>query len=93
MQSREIRGGRTGSGGHGVGGGQSFGFEVDGQTLCVGDAPVAVPKLLVREETGNAPGLIGMDLLRGTVLVVGADERRPVVWLLPQALTPLRERV
>lgn len=27
---------------------------------------------------------VGMDLLRGTVLVVSADLRRPVLWLVPQ---------
>ena len=28
-------------------------------------------------------GLIGMDVLRGTVLAVGADRSRPVRWLVP----------
>ena len=28
-------------------------------------------------------GLVGMDVLRGTVLALGADRRRPVSWLVP----------
>jgi len=44
---------------------------------------VPVPRLLLRDDIGNAPGLIGMDILRGTVLMVSADKRRPVIWLLP----------
>jgi len=28
-------------------------------------------------------GLVGMDVLRGTVLVVSADRARPVAWLVP----------
>ena len=78
-----LRGDRQGSGGRGVGGGQSFGSEVEDQRLRVGNATVPVPRLLLRDDIGNAPGLIGMDILRGTVLMVSADQRRPVIWLLP----------
>jgi hypothetical protein len=78
-----LRGRRRGSGGRGVGGGQAFGAEVENQTLRVGDTTLAVPTLLLRDDIGNAPGLIGMDILRGTVLVVSADEQQPVIWLVP----------
>jgi hypothetical protein len=79
-----LRGDRQGIGGRGVGGGQTFGSEVRDQWLRVGNATLPVPRLLVRDDIGNAPGLIGMDILRGTVLVVSSDERRPVIWLQPR---------
>lgn len=53
------------------------------RTLRVGGATFPVPGLLVRDEIGSMQGLIGMDVLRGTVLVVTADERRDVTWLVP----------
>jgi hypothetical protein len=78
-----LRGLRPASGGRGVGGGQTLGVEVENRTLRVGDSTLPVPNLLIREEIGNAPGLIGMDILRGTVLVVSADEAQPVIWFVP----------
>jgi hypothetical protein len=78
-----LRGIGQSSGGRGVGGGQAFGAEVENRTLRVGDATVPVPNLLVRDDIGNAHGLIGMDILRGTVLVVSADEGQPVIWFVP----------
>ncbi|MDP9273279.1 MAG: hypothetical protein M3O93_07095 [Chloroflexota bacterium] len=78
-----LRGLRPGSGGRGVGGGQTLGVEVENRTLRVGDATLPVPNLLIREEIGNAPGLIGMDILRGTILVVSTDEGQPVIWFVP----------
>jgi hypothetical protein len=70
--------------GHGVGGSVVRGAVVGERTLRVGSATFRVPGLLVRDEVGSMQGLIGMDVLRGTVLVVSADERRPVVWLAPR---------
>ena len=60
-----------------------IGFEIQDQVLRVGDARLPVPSLLVRKEIGVAQGLVGMDLLRGTVLLVSADPGRPVTWLVP----------
>lgn len=68
--------------GHGVGGGTAIGFEMADQVLRVADARLPVPSLLVRKEIGVAQGLVGMDLLRGTVLVVRADLSRRVLWLV-----------
>jgi hypothetical protein len=69
--------------GHGVGGNAVLGSSVADRTLLVEDVTFSVPRLLVREEVGSMQGLIGMDVLRGTVLVVSADDRRPVTWLVP----------
>jgi hypothetical protein len=60
-----------------------MGSEVKDQVLRVGSAKLPVPSLLIRKEIGVAHGLVGMDLLRGTVLVVSADPSRPVLWLVP----------
>lgn len=69
--------------GRGVGGGTAIGSEAKDQVLRVGSARLRVPSLLVREEIGIAQGLVGMDLLRRTVLVTSADPNRPVLWLVP----------
>ena len=69
--------------GRGVGGTQSFGVAVDDQVLVAGGARIPVPRLLVGDAHGEAQGLVGMDLLRGTVLAVASDPRRSVIWLRP----------
>ncbi len=78
-----LQGGERKPTGHGVGGGQTFGMEVAGASLRVGGVELSVPSLLVREKPSNAPGVVGMDLLRETVLVVSADPGRDVLWLVP----------
>jgi hypothetical protein len=70
--------------GHGVGGSVVPGTQVGERSLRVDSARFTIPELLVRDEVGSMQGLIGMDLLRGTVLVVSADDRRPVTWLVPR---------
>jgi hypothetical protein len=79
-----LMGGATRSTGRGVGGGESFGSEVADQVLLVGDARVAVPRLILRDAMAVAQVLVGMDVLRGTVLAVSRDLRRPVIWLVPR---------
>jgi Aspartyl protease len=69
--------------GRGVGGTESFGLAVDHQVLIAGGARISLPRLLVGEAHGDALGLVGMDLLRGTVLVVSADPSQDVIWLVP----------
>jgi hypothetical protein len=69
--------------GLGVGGSAVPGSEVAGRMLRVGGARLALPRLLVRDEIDSMLGLIGMDLLRGTVLMVSADPARGVLWLVP----------
>ncbi|MEO8511770.1 MAG: aspartyl protease family protein, partial [Chloroflexota bacterium] len=61
------------AGGRGVSGTQVHGSVVTDQFLHVGDATLPLPRLFVRpSSSAAAPGLVGMDLLRGTVLMVGA---------------------
>jgi hypothetical protein len=80
-----LEGGERSSSGRGVGGGETFGIEVHGQQLAVGNARLPIPRLMVGEDGhGDALGLVGMDLLRGTVLVVGADRDRLIEWLVPR---------
>ena len=71
--------------GHGVGGSVVRGSSVGERTLTRRRRDVPVTGLLVRDEVGSMQGLIGMDVLRGTILVVSADDRRPVTWLYREA--------
>ncbi|MFL5669603.1 MAG: aspartyl protease family protein [Chloroflexota bacterium] len=68
--------------GKGVGGSSVLGEVVELQMLLVGGARFAVPRLLVRETIDTMHGLVGMDLLHGTVLVVSADRTRPLFWMV-----------
>jgi Aspartyl protease len=69
--------------GRGVGGSESFGSTADDQVLVAGGTRIAVPRLLVGDVHGEAQGLVGMDLLRGTVLAVSSEPSRDVIWLRP----------
>lgn len=84
-----LKGGARRSSGRGVGGREGFGLEIQGRTLHVGGANLPVPTLLLGTGINEAQGLIGMDLLRGTVLAVGSDPSRPVLWLVPPERRPL----
>jgi hypothetical protein len=73
-----------------VGGGLSgagvMGRRVGPRTLLLegpDTARVPVRDLIVRDGMGDPPGLVGEDVLRGTVLVCAADIERDVRWLLP----------
>jgi hypothetical protein len=68
------------SSGRGVGGGASLGTELPAQTLLVGGARLPVQSLIVGPEMDGRDGLVGMDVLRGTVLTVSGDPDRPVLW-------------
>ena len=78
-----LGGGQRLPSGRGVGGTESFAADAGPGVLRIGPARVRVPSLLVREQKGNAPGVVGMDLLRGTVLAVRGDPQAPVLWLVP----------
>lgn len=78
-----IDGGVLVTSGRGVGGGEIVGSVIEGQALVVGDATVAVPRLVVREAMDDHDGLVGMDVLRGTILTVRADLAQPVFWMVP----------
>jgi hypothetical protein len=69
--------------GGGVGGSGYQGGFVGRQTLVVDGRRLPVPALAVRERMHDPQGLIGMDVLRGTVLAVAADLSRPVLWQIP----------
>jgi len=69
--------------GHGVGGSESFGSEVADQTLIVGDARIPVRRLILRDAMEDRGLLVGMDVLRGTVLAVNGDPAKPVLWVVP----------
>jgi len=75
----DAAGPRTSSG-RGVGGTEHFGAEIANQTLLVGDARVPLRTLMVEERMDGRDGLVGMDVLRGTVLTVSGDPHRPVLW-------------
>jgi transcriptional regulator with XRE-family HTH domain len=68
------------SSGRGVGGSESFGAELEGQTLIVGEASLPLATLIVSPEMDGRGGLVGMDVLRGTVMAVSGDPHRPVIW-------------
>jgi hypothetical protein len=78
-----LGGGRRTGAGHGVGGGQIVGAVVENRTLVIADAHLPVARVVVRDEMDGHDGLVAMDVLRGTVLVVSADRSKPVFWLLP----------
>jgi len=73
-------GGPRTSSGHGVGGTEHFGAEIADQTLLVGGARVPLGTLIVEDAMDGRDGLVGMDVLRGTVLTVSGDPNRPVIW-------------
>jgi hypothetical protein len=76
----QVSDGPRASSGRGVGGAESFGAEVRGQTLIVGEARLPLEALIVSPEMDGRDGLVGMEVLRGTVLTVSGDPRRPVIW-------------
>ncbi|MDF2735669.1 MAG: hypothetical protein K0S97_2292 [Chloroflexota bacterium] len=79
-----LRGSADGRGGTGVGGGRVVGSDVGECVLLVGDARIPVPRLVVRDEMDDPPGLVGQDVLRGTALICSEDPDRGVVWLVPR---------
>ncbi|HLE88949.1 MAG TPA: retropepsin-like aspartic protease [Candidatus Limnocylindria bacterium] len=73
-------GGATTSAGRGVGGAEHFGAVLADRILLVGGARLPLGTLLVEPEMDGRDGLVGMDVLRGTVLTVSGDPHRPVLW-------------
>lgn len=73
------------AGGRGVSGTQSHGALAADQVLSVADARLPLERLVVRPLINPAcEGLIGIDVLRGSVLMVGSDLERRVLWLVPR---------
>lgn len=82
-----LEGGSRVVSGHGVGGDEIAGSGVEAQTLVVGEATVAIPRLIVRDAMDGQDALVGMNVLAGTVLAVRADRTQPVLWLVPGPVT------
>ena len=75
-------GGIPRSTGRGVGGTESFGIDVPGRELHVGEATLPADLLIAGHDLGTYGCVVGMDLLRGTVLVVGGPPASPIRWLM-----------
>ena len=68
--------------GGGVSGADVLGAKVGEATLIVAGHEVTVPSLAVRASMHDPQGIVGIDVLRGTILAVCADLGRPVLWQL-----------
>ena len=73
----------AGARGTGVSGTAVLGAAAGARVVEVGGVRVPVANLVVRDEMDDPPGIIGMDVLRGTALICGADPDDPVIWLVP----------
>jgi hypothetical protein len=69
--------------GGGVSGADVLGWKAGEATLVVAGNERRVESLAVRPTMPDPQGLVGMDVLRGTILAVTADASRPVVWQIP----------
>ena len=81
----EVDGQLRSSAGRGVGGKASLGAEARDRTLLVGGARVALDSILVGDGMDGRDGLVGMDMLRGTVLTVTHDANRSIFWQIDRA--------
>ena len=68
--------------GGGLSGADVLGARVGRATLAVAGHDVLVESLAVRASMPDPQGIVGIDVLRGTILVVCADRGRPVLWQL-----------
>jgi hypothetical protein len=66
--------------GGGVSGADYVGWSVGPQSLVIEGHRVSVPQVKVRQEMHDPQGMLGMDVLRGTILTCSADVSRPVFW-------------
>ena len=78
-----LTGVRAEGSGFGLSGASVDGEEVTDQVLRVGGRALPVSVLLIRDPMPAPPGLVGMDVLAGTILAVHGDRRHPVLWLVP----------
>jgi hypothetical protein len=69
--------------GSGVSGSDVIGSIAGAQVIEVADHHVLVEQLAVREVMHDPQGMVGADVLRGTVLACAADRSRPVYWAVP----------
>jgi len=78
-----LSGEQTESSGRGVGGTELFGAVVVDQVLRVEEAAIPLPRLVVIGDVEGRGILVGMDVLRGTIVTVNGDPALPVFWQLP----------
>lgn len=71
--------------GGGVSGADVLGSAAGAQVVSVAGHDVPVAQLAVRETMHDPQGMVGIDVLRGTVIACGADRRRRVVWQIASA--------
>jgi hypothetical protein len=83
LDRSDARGAPTTRLGGGVSGADVMGARIGPRTLLIGSRPVSVSNLAVRDAMQPPYGLIGMDVLRGTVVACSADPAEPVLWLVP----------
>jgi hypothetical protein len=69
--------------GGGVSGADYSGGSVGSQDLVIGGRRLTAPNVHIREQMHEPQGIIGMDVLRGTVLTFAGDLSRPVFWQVP----------
>ena len=74
--------------GDGVSGSGYQGGLAGSQTLLIGGHRLVVPDLAVRPQMHDTDAIIGMDVLRGTVVACAADVDRPVFLLVPRLAAP-----
>ena len=70
--------------GAGVSDADVLGSSGGAQVIAVAGCNVPVERLAVRETMHDPQGMVGADVLRGTVIACAADRRRRVVWQIPQ---------
>ena len=70
--------------GGGVSGADVMGARVGEATLVVAGNDLRVASLVVRGTMHDPQGMVGMDVLPGTILAVAADTSRPVLWQIPE---------
>ncbi len=79
-----IDAGRSERLGSGVSGADVIGWTAAGaHVIEVANHQIVVEQLAVREVMHDPQGMVGADVLRGSVLACAADRRRPVFWALP----------
>jgi hypothetical protein len=66
--------------GGGVSGADVTGSTAGARVLEVAGRELHIAELAVREVMHDLQGMVGIDVLRGTVLAFSADRARPVVW-------------
>jgi hypothetical protein len=75
-------------GSSGISGAPVMGVDVGPRTLVIGDVRVPLARLMVRPEMEGMPGIVGMDVLRGTALAFSTDPGRGVTWFVPRSFGP-----